>query len=1016
MEKFIRKLIENRSIVIFFTAIVAAYGLYTYYVIPKQENPDTTVAAAVITTIYPGATPEDVESLVTDKIEEQVKTMDSVDYFTSMSMNSASVVVVMFKMDYTIDEVEQTLRQKIENIQGDLPDMCQPSTINTDVVEKNQFIIALSSDVYSHEELVEYAKTVKDSLEKVDGVSSVEIDGQPTRRVVVDTDVEKMNLYGVSIENILSLMQAQNLSIPAGSIDYETGSINVNSSAVFESLRDIENVVVGGAEDSLSFVKLKDVADVYVENVSDYYYNQDGKDAILLTGLFEEGLNSVNVGKGVRKAIDKIKTRVPPQINFHEVMYAPQDTANSINSFIVNLIESIALIVLVVMIGVQLRNGLVISVALPMSILITFIVMNIFDIEFQFVSIAALIVSLGILVDNAIVISEEIQSNLNRGMERMNAVTSAVKTTAMPVLTSTLTTIVTFGIIYFVPGTVGQVAGTIPTVVIAALTASYVIAMGLIPVLGYMFFKPETGKKKERLGGVKKIFDGLLNYGMNHKRRTIIFAFGTLLVAALLVSQLGLQFFPTSAKPVIYINVTGETLSLDRTGEISRDIAGLLDQEEVVDHYTYSVGKGLPTFFLTVPNMSAADNAAQFMLQLNEDVLKDMGGTSRCARYIQGAIDRNIAGATVEVKCLEYSMPTDAKITLSVTGDDVNAINRAVEQISRALKEIEGTDYVRDTSVVPQYQYKVNLDSETLSGYGLLKYDVVKQLNTSLMGAVGSTFVTDGNEMDILVKADIDNLEQLKNMPIVGSVADTRVTLGQVSDISLETTVPLIRHYNGKQYVNVLSDVLPGYSSSKIENTLNRDYIENMDLEGVEIVSRGEVTNMMELVISLAISGGFAIVIIYVILLLQFKDFRKPLIILTSIPLSLIGSCFGLFILQMDLQVMALLGLVSLFGIVVNNGILLIEVIDSEIRRGKDVESACRSAVDQRFRPIMLSTTTTCIGLVPLILAGDPMSAPMATVLLFGLLFSTILTMVCVPVLYSMNAERLRKKARTKAL
>ena len=1016
MDRFIKGLIKERAIVLFLMVLVSAYGLYSYYIIPKQENPNTTVAAAAITTIYPGASPEEVEKLVTDKIEEELKTIENIDYFTSMSMNSASAIVVMYNLDVKIEDVETTLRQKIADVQNSLPDMCQPSQVRTDLISNNQFIISLSSDTYSRSELAEYAKTIKSSLENVKDVASVKVEGEASRRVVVEADIDQLRQYGISIENILQLMQAQNLSIPAGSINYDSGTVNVSASGVFENLRDIENTVVGGAESSLSFVKLKDVAKVYIEDVEDFYYKQDSRDAILLTGTFAKGKNAVIIGNNLRKTLDEIKSQVPPEINFHEVMYAPTDISASINNFIVNLIESIILIVIVVMIGVQLTNGLVISVALPLSVFITFIVMNVMKLEFQFISIAALIVSLGILVDNAIVISEAIQQNLNEDMERLDAVINAVKVTAMPVFTSTLTTVVTFSIIYFVPGAVGQVAAAIPTVVIAALSASYFVSMCVIPILGYMFFKPEKRDKGERLVIVKKFFDKLLNMGMNHKKGTLVAAFATLFVSAALALQLGLQFFPTSAKPVIYINVSGETLSLKNTGEIVNDVGQVLTDSPLVDNYTCAVGTGMPSFFLTVPTMNTATNAAQFMLQLNPEELKKVGTTDQAARQIQALIDKSVAGATIEVKCLEYSMPIDAKITLTVTGDDTNTINKAVEEISTALRGIEGTDNVRNTVVVPQYQYKVNLDSEVLSTYGLLKYDVVKQLNTSLMGATASSYTAAGSDMDIVVKADVESLDDLYNLPISGSVANTKVLLGQIADIEIDTSVPLIRHYNGSQYANVLANVMPGYSSSKIESTLNKDYLPNIDLSEVNIISRGEIKNMLDLVVSLGISAIFAILIIYIILLLQFNDFKKPLNIMTSIPLSLIGCCFGLWIFRMDIQVMALLGLVSLFGIVVNNGILLIEVIDAEIRAGKEVEAACRSAVDQRFRPIFLSSTTTCIGLVPLILANDPMTAPMASVLLFGLLFSTILTMVVVPTIYAMTAEKAQAKALKKAL
>lgn len=1012
MDKLTKALLKNRAIVVFFLFIIVVIGAFNYYVIPKQENPDATIAVAVISTIYPGAAPEDVEKFVTNKLENEIDTLDRVDYYTSMSMESASVIIVYYENDVLMEDVIDDLRQTVSDVQGSLPDTCMESEIKTDLISNNQFIISLSSDVYSAEELVAYGQTIKSRLQDVDDVTSVTVYGEKEKQVVVEADIQQMRAYGVSIENILSLMQAQNLTIPAGSIEYDSGTVTVSSSGLFESLKDIENTVIGGGEDGLAFVKLKDVANVYIENASDKYYLQDGRDSVLLVGKFTEGKNAVNIGKNVRKEIDELKSELPDDLIFHEVMYAPEAIEENINSFIVNLIESVLLIMLVVMVGVRMRNALVISTALPISILVTFCVMNLMGIEFQFISIAALIVSLGILVDNAVVVSEEIQHNLNIGMERETAISSAVKTTWLPVLTSTLTTIVTFSIIYFVPGVVGSVAGTIPTVVIAALTASYVMAMCGIPVLAYYFFKPESKERAERQSFFRKAFNRLLDFGLTNPVKTIVGSFATLAVAAFLVAQLGLQFFPYAPKPVIYINVSGETLNMRETGEIMEQIGALLDEDEKVDNYTASVGGGLPSFFLTVASLSDADNVGQVMIQLNEEKLEEAGSTEAVARQIQQVMDENIAGATVQVKCLEYSMPTEAKITYTLYGDDINQLNALAEEMCYALNEIEGTNNVRDSAVIPQYQYKVNLDSELLSSYGLLKYDVIKQLNTSLMGATASTYTASGSEMDIIVRANINSLEELEQMPVSSSMTDTKVLLGQIADITLDPQVPLVKHYDGKRYVNVLSDVLPGYVSGKIESEFMDDYVSQMDTEGISIVEQGEMKNMMDLLTSLLVSVPIAVLAIYIILLLQFKDFAKPLNILTSIPLSLIGCCFGLWILQMDLQVMAILGVVSLFGIVVNNGILLIEVIDAQRREGVALKDACHEAVNLRFRPIMISSITTCIGLVPLILADDPMTSPMAVTLLFGLLFSTTLTMVVVPTLYYLRENGREKKAR----
>lgn len=1010
MEKLTKTLLKNRSIVIFFMVIIAAAGIYSYYVIPKQENPNTTVAIALVTTVYPGASPEDVESFVTNKLEEQISRLDRVDYYTSMSMDSASAIVVYYDDNVLMADVENDLRQAVSNTQKDLPDTCMESVVKTDLISNNQFIISLSSDVYSSEELVSYGQIIKERLSGVPDVSGVTLYGEKEKQVVVEADIQKMKLYGISIENILSLMQAQNLSIPAGSIEYDSGTVTVLSSGLFESLKDIENTVIGGGEEGLAFVKLKDVASVYIEDTDEKYYLQDGRESVLLVGKFVEGKNAVNIGKILRQEIEELKEELPQELIFHEVMYAPEDIADNINNFLVNLIESILLIMIVVFIGVRMRNALVISTALPMSILITFIIMKLLGIEFHFISIAALIVSLGILVDNAVVISEAIQQNLNDGMEKVPAIVDAVKTTAVPVFTSTLTTIVTFGIIYFVPGVVGAVAGTIPTVVIASLLASYAMAMCGIPVLAYMFFKPESKEKAEKESFLRKMFYSLLNVGLKFPVRTLVVCFATLGIAAYLVTQLGMQFFPYASKPVLYINISGETMNLKTTGKIVNEIGSLLDKEELVENYTVSVGGGLPSFFLTVPSLNDASNVGQIMIQLNEEKLKELGSAESAARQLQAVIDENIAGATIEVKCLEYSMPTEAKIVYTLTGDDINRLNALAEEMCLALEEIPGTDYVRTTSVIPQYQYKVNLDSELLSGYGLLKYDVIKQLNTSLMGATASTYTASGSEMDIVVRSRIDSLDELLEMPVVGSVSETKVLLGQIADISLEPAVPLINHYNGKRYVNVLSNVLPGYVSGSIESELMETYVSRMDTDDITMIEQGEMSNMMSLIGNLGFAAVIAVILIYIILLLQFKDFAKPLNILTSIPLSLIGCCLGLWMLRMDIQVMALLGLVSLFGIVVNNGILLIEVIDAQREEGVSVYQACKMAVKLRFRPIMLSSVTTCIGLVPLIIANDPMTSPMAVVLLFGLIFSTVLTMVVVPTIYSMREERRLKK------
>ncbi len=1010
MKKLIPTVLKNRLSVLILCVIIVVMGLYSYYFIPKQENPNTAVAAATVTTIYPGASAQEVDEQVTSVMEEYIETLSGVDYFTGQSVNNASVIVIMYDMEFSMDEVEDDLRQTVEEAQKKLPPLAEESIVDTDLVNDNQFIISLSGENYSAEELAEYAAVVKDKLDKVEGIEQIVIDGVSQKQVVVETDPNEMKEHGITTDAILQILQAYNINIPSGTMETQQGNIDVGTPRVFEDLEDIENIIIGSNEQTFEAVYLEDVADVFVEDASEFYFSQDGDNAILLTGRIEEGANAVLVGNDLRVAIDNSKSLVPKDVVFHEVMYAPTDIENSINDFISNLLQSILLIVLVVMIGVHLRNGIIVSIALPISILTTFIAMNLMKMEFHFITIAGLIVSLGILVDNAIVISEAIQHHLNLGKEKVKAITDAVGETAIPVLTSTLTTIVTFSIIYFIPGVVGQVAGAIPTVVITALVASYFVAMIVIPVFAYWFFKPEPLNRKKRKNIVSIIFQGMLNFGLKHKIITVISAFLTLAVAAVLALQLGMQFFPVADKPVVYVNFEADEVYFEASQEIARQMDEVLDNEKVVENYTYAVGSDLPSFFLTVPSLASAPNIGQYMLQLNSEEMENLGGVEAAARYLQQRLDESIEKAEITVRCLEYSMPSDAKIAFVVSGDDIEKIDEVAQQMVEALEEIDGTERVQRTTRDTQSSYFVEIDDERVEENGLIKFDVIRQVNTILLNATVGSYRSNEGDIDIILQSDITDQQDLEDIQIISSISPAVVALEDIASVESRESVPIITRYNSEYYSDVLSDVLPGYSSLSIENELNENYLANMDLEGITITGKGEVNNMLDLMLALITSAGLAVMLIYLILIFQFKNLSKPLIVLASIPLSFIGCGFGLWIFKMDIQAMALLGLVSLFGIVVNNSILLIEVMDAKIKEGIGVEESCKSAVKLRFRPILLSSTTTCIGLVPLIISGDPMTAPMASVLLFGLLFSTVLTMVVVPTLYAMHAQRVERK------
>ncbi|MBS3990929.1 MAG: efflux RND transporter permease subunit [Erysipelothrix sp.] len=1000
MKHIVKWALKRHLIIYIFTILIATMGIFSYFEIPKQENPNTNLPAALITTIYPGATSIQVENLVTVPLENALSSLQKVDVMNSYSYNSASVIVVVFDIDADPETSISTLKDIVAKTQSSLPTLAYESTINDDLVSTPSFILSFSSSTLERSELASYAQSASTQLSRVSGVSRLIIDGEDTFEVLVNVDVDALNVYQISIETIVQLMQAQNLTIPSGSIVIDGQSINVQTPSSFESVNDIEDMIIKGSSSSVGFVRLSDVATVNVVATSNAGFTRNGETTVLLTGYFNQNVNAVSIGNRVSQELNRIKQSFPSTLQVEEVMFSPKDIDNSINNFIGSLLQSIALIIFIVMIFVKLRNALVISLLLPLSILMTFIVMNILRIEFHFISIAALIISLGILVDNGIVIAEAIQYRLNEDYSKHDAIMMGVKDTAIPMLTSTLTTMVTFGMFFFVPGVIGKTVGTIPTIVISTLTASYLVAMIIVPIFANLLFKKESIQKIEKThqSVTYRFFRNLLEFGLKKPKTLIALAFSTLIISGLLFTQLNISFFPYSNKPTLHIDIASQQSDLASTKMIHDQVLDIIKEYDEIINVTSAYGRGLPKFFITAPVLGENESNAQVLVNVNL-VDSRFSTNEELGRELQSRFNDVIVGADVQVRYLEYALPVEAKVAIALKGDDLDALLLASSIVQDELKTIQGTTNIRDTHVSSEPQYVVNIDPDYLSTSGLLKFDVVKTINTALMGTKPTQLTIDNRQIPINIQANIRSMDDLLNLTIRSSATNSIMQLRQVASLNIDFVNPSIFRQNGLRTITVLSDVLPNSDATSVELALREKLALNQDLQDVEVVYRGELSNITDLISNLGLSSLAVIALIYLILVFQFNNLKQPLIILASIPLSLSGVFLGLVLFRVDIQAMALLGAVSLIGIVVNNGILLVEVINTQLQEGSSIEEAIFQALKERYRPITLTTLTTIIGVIPLILSNDPLTSPMALVLFFGLAMSTILTMVVIPTL-----------------
>ncbi len=1014
MMTFIKGAIVKRKITLFILMIAIGFGVYNYIVSPRQETPEIVAPVALVSVVYPGASPEDIEGLVTSKIEDELSELEGYDYSYSFSSNSIGVIIVRLVYDSDIKGTWDDLRQRMIDLQAELPSECETISVNTDLTDTAGMLISMSSDTYSYDQLEAYANNFRKELGRIDGVSRMDIVGKQEKELVVEVDYEKLNRYHLSYNDFVNLIRSQNIEIPSGTVGQGKDKINVKVSGLFEDIEDVENIVIAVSEENGSIARLKDVATVKLKLAdANYKIIHDDNQAILLSVYFQDNKNVVSIGKEVDKTIKELKEKLPEDIVFTTILDQPKTVDESVKNFAKNLVQGVIFVIIVVFIGMGLRNAIIVSTAIPASILITFALMKVVDIKIHQISIAALIVALGMLVDNAIVVSDAIQVRLDNGEERLMACLNGVKEVAIPVLTSTLTTVAAFLPLLLLNSIAGEYISSLPLIVMISLAVSYLIAIFVTPTMAFIFFKKRDDKN--RIGLFKRLFDRFLIVGLKLKWLIVVMMICILGITVYLGFELGLQFFPFADTDMLYIEIKSEQPSnFSATEDLVDKVIEVIHDEDIVDNYTVAIGDGLPKFYQTMPVPTPSRDYAQMMVIIDLEKLAsqiDYKNMTQYIDYLQAEMDKNVYGGSVTVKQLEQGEPIGAPVVVRISGDDLDAQGKFANEVVDILKEIPGTVNVESDFGEYSYEFYVDVDDYEAGYYGISKYDIQNEVSIALYGRNAGVYNKDSHEYDIRVVSNIEDKDSLDNLGIKSTAAPTKVLLKSIADIKTSSSLPVIKKYDRALTVRVFSNVKYGYSPVEIQSELDRK-LQGKVPSMMEITFDGEKQKIQENFGDVGESAVIALVLVYLILLIQFNSFKQPLVILLTIPLSTFGSIMGLTLSGQSLSFTGILGIVSLLGIVVNNAIVLVDFINTERSEGKSIEVACKDAVNKRFRPIMLSTITTVIGLTPLIYSGSELFVPMAISLMSGLMISTIFTLIVIPVVYSLFMKESKKNTQ----
>lgn len=1016
MKRIIRLTVENKIIMLFISLSIVIFGIYCYSVLPKQENPNIKVNGAVVTTIYPGASPEDIELLVTKKIEDAVSEISGCDRVSSESGKNVSIVIVFYSDTADLDRANRDLRDKIDKIKDELPEECFEPEIDTNVAEVAGVMISLSGDNYTYEQLTGYAEELEDAIAEVEGIYKTKLEGKVDKQITVKVDIAKLNQLELSLSEISQLLYAENLEIPNGSLENGNGKMYVKTRALFQSVDDIRDIIVGVSKKTGAGIRLKDIASVDMELKDDVEKcKQGGLNAVVIAGYFKDERNIIPIGNKVREVLDNYKKNLPEDLYITEAVYQPDYVRKSISDFVSNLIIGIVLVVCVIFIGMGLRNAAVISLSIPLTIAISFVLMYVTGVRVESISLTGLIIALGMIVDNAIVINDAIEVEFDTGKSELAAAVDATSSVAAPIFSSTLTTVAAFVPLLFIPGDVGQFVSSMPKTVIYSLSASFVSAIFAAPALLSMLIK-----RKERIkatGNIKSFervksgFMQLLRLGLKRRKTTVgIAAVLLAFTVFIIIPQLKVAFFPKADKDLMYIDTLVEKVGdLKETERIADQISSIIMQEPEVTSITTGIGTSMSKVYLTMDIMPDQENFARALLKFDLSKSDRFKTKNQLSVYLQEKLDSQLVGALSTVKMLELADPENSAVGIRLYGEDLNRLKEVSVQLENILRDIPGTINVNSNASESTYEYIVERDEGKAALLGILNSDIQMEIQTALLGTKCSVYRKAGKEYDIKVKGNIRSVHELENLEIKSSITGKKVLLKQIADIMLKPQVDSVRRHNKKRSILVSCDVKPGYSPLDIEDLIENEKLNTINLESIKVTFEGERESIGRNFSNLGILGVFILLSLYIILMLEFKSFTDPIIILATVPLSLFGSMLGLLVFRKPLSFTALLGVVSLMGIVVNNAILLIEYIKDVESKDYSKEEACINAVSMRFRPIMLTTITTLAGLLPMSFSKSELFSPMAVSLMSGLMVSTLLTIVVIPVIYvSMNSAKQR--------
>lgn len=996
--------LKNRALVWYFIIVTAIGGIFFYFKLGRMEDPNFTINQMVVTAAWPGASADQMEQQVTDKLESKFRDIPGIKEITSNTRAGTSVVYVTLRDDVdrsTIRDTWRDVRGFGNDVQSELPSGVYGPYYNDRFDDVFGSVYAITGDGYSMEELRQAAEKIRRQLATIDKVQKVKLLGVQTEKVYVEIESAKLAELGISPTVLANALKSQNEMTPSGMIETSTDNVYLRYSGIFDDENAVKNTPIQANGKTFYLGDIATVERRYAEpGDTAMYYN--GQPAVGIAVSMEDGGNIITLGNELKTAMTNIQSEMTAGLEIHQVSDQPKVVEESIDDFVSTLREAVIIVLAVSFLSLGLRTGMVVAGCIPLVLAAVFCGMYIFGIDLHKVSLGALIISLGLLVDDAIIAVEQMSVQLERGHSRFDAACHAFRATAKPMLTGTLITCAGFIPVSFSKGMAAEFCSSLFPVIGMALVISWIVSVMIAPLFGYYLIKPAAKADEGEMYQSRfyLAFRGLLNWFLEHRKIVLATTAGLFALSIAMMGMIKQEFFPPSIRPEIIIDMElPEGSSLKASGQAASRFAQFLDENsEEIENYTYYVGEGAPRFVLTVDPKLPTDNISQFVI-----VAKDADNRDALTAKLRDYLAENIPEVKTNISVIQTGPPAPYPIMLLVSGYDKDKVRDIASQVAdRVAQDPNNTDINMDWNEKSKVLH-LEFDQAKLRALGLSPQAVAQTVYTEVSGASAAQLYSGDRTIDIqlrLADTDRQDLSQITNLPVYS--AGGYVPLEQLAKISYEAEDSLIKRKNMQPTITVQANIKEGTANDATQKAYDavKDIRDELPF-GYKITVGGSLEDSEDSMKYLLIPIPAMIFIIMTLLMFQLRNGKDMILTLLTAPLGLIGVVAGMLLLNQAMGFVAILGVMALSGMIIRNSIILIDQIQKHIEAGEAPRDAIVDSAVLRFRPIMLTAAAAILGMLPLMTSS--FWGPMAVAIASGLLIATILTLLVLPVMYAVT-------------